>query len=310
MKTFLTTTLILIIFFTLATYASASPPHLIFINGAEELTEIRKMAEAGEKEFLNFREQTGQRTFNGFINFDEIKIFLSVLDSLPIPIIGGKELSIRTITYNFDGKIITDISYDSDDGETYIYFFNIAEHRPLTVREFIEERYNEKAILLYQREDGNVKIYAYPQSIFNEARFNRFVMDFYGSFVWVTYLHEDITDYSSVCAEELLGNVTRGFVNVLEEMHERRNILTTSDALTVLRAVAGLTTLTDAQIARFGISGEPTSADAMRILRFIAGFPSVIDRDERAREAADVNGDGVINIADAMAILKIVAGLA
>jgi internalin A len=51
-----------------------------------------------------------------------------------------------------------------------------------------------------------------------------------------------------------------------------RPLLTTADALTVLRAVAGLAELTDAQIARFGIDGEPTSADAMRILRTVAGL--------------------------------------
>jgi hypothetical protein len=48
--------------------------------------------------------------------------------------------------------------------------------------------------------------------------------------------------------------------------------LTTSDALLVLRAVAGLAELTDAQIARLGIDGEPTTNDAMRILRTVAGI--------------------------------------
>jgi hypothetical protein len=48
--------------------------------------------------------------------------------------------------------------------------------------------------------------------------------------------------------------------------------LSTSDALAILRAVAGQITLTDAQIAKFGISGEPATADAMRILRVVAGF--------------------------------------
>jgi hypothetical protein len=48
--------------------------------------------------------------------------------------------------------------------------------------------------------------------------------------------------------------------------------LNTSDALMILRAVAGLAELTDAQIARFGIDGEPSTADAMRILRVVAGL--------------------------------------
>lgn len=48
--------------------------------------------------------------------------------------------------------------------------------------------------------------------------------------------------------------------------------LTTADALEVLRAVAGLTALTDAESARFGINGEATTADAVRILWSVAGL--------------------------------------
>jgi hypothetical protein len=49
-------------------------------------------------------------------------------------------------------------------------------------------------------------------------------------------------------------------------------IATTDDALEILRAVAGWFKLTDAQIARYGISGAPSTADAMRILRIVAGL--------------------------------------
>jgi hypothetical protein len=48
--------------------------------------------------------------------------------------------------------------------------------------------------------------------------------------------------------------------------------VTTADALMILRAVAGVAELTDAQIARFEISGTPATADAMRILRVVAGL--------------------------------------
>jgi hypothetical protein len=51
--------------------------------------------------------------------------------------------------------------------------------------------------------------------------------------------------------------------------------LTTADALTVLRAAAGITTLSDTDIARLGISGNPSTADALRILRVAAGLPAV-----------------------------------
>jgi hypothetical protein len=51
--------------------------------------------------------------------------------------------------------------------------------------------------------------------------------------------------------------------------------LTTADALTVLRAAAGMAELTPEQAARLGISGTPSTADALRILRVAAGLPAV-----------------------------------
>jgi hypothetical protein len=50
---------------------------------------------------------------------------------------------------------------------------------------------------------------------------------------------------------------------------------TTADALTVLRAAAGLTTLTAEQKTRFDIVGEPTTAHALMILRVAAGLPAI-----------------------------------
>jgi hypothetical protein len=51
-----------------------------------------------------------------------------------------------------------------------------------------------------------------------------------------------------------------------------QNTFTTADALLVLQAVAGLTTLTNEQTARLGIFGAPTTADALQILRIVAGL--------------------------------------
>ncbi|MCL2638365.1 MAG: DUF6273 domain-containing protein [Oscillospiraceae bacterium] len=48
--------------------------------------------------------------------------------------------------------------------------------------------------------------------------------------------------------------------------------LTTADALTVLRAAAGLITLTAEQATKFGITGTPSTTDALRILRAAAGI--------------------------------------
>lgn len=49
-------------------------------------------------------------------------------------------------------------------------------------------------------------------------------------------------------------------------------ILTTADALAVLRHVAGIALLTTEQLAAYGISGTPTTGDALRILRIVAGL--------------------------------------
>jgi hypothetical protein len=284
--------------------AFASPPRLIDIRSFEEFIEIKKMAEAGEKAFLDYLEQTGQFSFYRFRDFNEIKTFISVLDSLPVPIINNKELVIRRFIYNFDDQIITAISYNCIDG--YIYSFSIRDHRPLTTKEFIEQRYNEEAILLYQRADGNVIIYAAPQAVpRNPNVFIRFVMDFYRYFIEVTYWHEDITDYSNVCAEELLGGVTFGSIRDLEIMHERRTMLTTADALIVLRSAVGLDLLTDTQIARFEIIGVPTTADALRVLRAVVGLPS------GEVGLGDVEDDvGVVTTSDALEILRAATGLA
>jgi hypothetical protein len=58
-----------------------------------------------------------------------------------------------------------------------------------------------------------------------------------------------------------------------------------------------------------GGTGVVTTSDALEILRFSVGLPSVLDDNERAQRAADVNGDGVIDAADALAVLRIVVGL-
>jgi hypothetical protein len=47
-------------------------------------------------------------------------------------------------------------------------------------------------------------------------------------------------------------------------------VMTTTDALVILRAVAGVAALTEEEAARFEISGTPATADALRILRVVA----------------------------------------
>ncbi|MDR2569839.1 MAG: hypothetical protein LBD23_06025 [Oscillospiraceae bacterium] len=54
--------------------------------------------------------------------------------------------------------------------------------------------------------------------------------------------------------------------------NEQKATYTTADALVVLRRVAGLDWLADAQKTRLGIIGEPDTADVVRILRVVAGL--------------------------------------
>jgi hypothetical protein len=49
-------------------------------------------------------------------------------------------------------------------------------------------------------------------------------------------------------------------------------MLTTADALIVLRSAVGLDLLTDVQLAKFEIIGVPTTADALRVLRIAVGI--------------------------------------
>jgi hypothetical protein len=77
-----------------------------------------------------------------------------------------------------------------------------------------------------------------------------------------------ILDNNPVSDEDILELFA--FLGLDEE--GSRPPLTTSDALTILRAIAGLTAMTDEEMARFGINGEPTTEDAMRILRSVAGL--------------------------------------
>jgi hypothetical protein len=66
----------------------------------------------------------------------------------------------------------------------------------------------------------------------------------------------DLTD--TVAVRMLINHLTQPF--------------TTADALTVLRAAAGLLELTAEQAERFGIDSAPATADALRILRIVAGL--------------------------------------
>jgi uncharacterized repeat protein (TIGR02543 family) len=68
-------------------------------------------------------------------------------------------------------------------------------------------------------------------------------------------------------------------------------VFTTADALTVLKAAAGFSSLTAEQAARFGINGTPTTADALYILKVASGIISTKDvarnNDDEPQESSD-----------------------
>jgi hypothetical protein len=60
--------------------------------------------------------------------------------------------------------------------------------------------------------------------------------------------------------------------------------LTTADALTILRAVAGIAPLSAEQQTNYGITGTASSADALRILRTVAGILGEIEEHSLGRD--------------------------
>jgi hypothetical protein len=68
--------------------------------------------------------------------------------------------------------------------------------------------------------------------------------------------------------------------------------LTTADALEVLKASMGLTTLSAEQLTRYGISGSPAVSDALRILRLSIGIVTEV----RGNTSANIHNLGLAAI--------------
>jgi hypothetical protein len=197
------------------------PVRSIRVRGIEELAEIRKIAEMNEEMFLDYLEQVDY-FFYGIRSYQEMIAFLNAFDSLQIPLPDDKELHLSQINYVIEANSFSHISFYNDNG--CFYSFSVRDFRPTTVADSIQELYDEQPILLYQSEDGNMKIYDYPQrlrrSTINEnVRFD-FIMDFYGYFMFGSY-YDDIDNYlvrdMSDFDAKLLGDMlTLGSLRELE----------------------------------------------------------------------------------------------
>jgi predicted 3-demethylubiquinone-9 3-methyltransferase (glyoxalase superfamily) len=87
-----------------------------------------------------------------------------------------------------------------------------------------------------------------------------------------SFQRQETGEFATLSYEDIVGLVRFTEIRAVEIAALLSEMFTTSDALLILRAVAGLLELTDEQAERFGIDSEPTTADALRILRIVAGL--------------------------------------
>jgi len=261
MKMFLTATLIFAILITFTISASATPPPpTIYIRGDEKLAEMRRMVTANEEEFIDYLYRTDY-FWNGLRNREDIIQFLKFIDSLPIPYIEGTRFSqILYVVGNDD----TYITFRTEIDEIYSFRYNYFVENLDVNREPLFKHY------INQDEYANVYS-ASPNSHGNEVNERGaifYIMEIDGMLVRTGYNRGDNEHITTFNPEEKYKDM------IVTSFAESPWVIkySTSDALAVLRAVAGLTALSDAESARLGISGEATTADAVRILRSVAGF--------------------------------------
>jgi hypothetical protein len=266
MKKALTIILIFVISIVLTTYASAEPPAQIIIRGEEELAEMRRMAEASDEVLIDYLNRTAH-SWNGITNREEVIAFLELLDSLPIPYGVGMRFNYLIYYPEFETQNIS-IFFESEIEEWHGFNFSTDREKEEGV---VRRIFGEGVSLLYECQDNRMKIYSPPpiwRPIPDESGNFRFPVEIDGYFIITRYLPEDA---STIVPENIYRNMTVS--SFREAPWSTISVtFTTSDALTILRAIAGMVTLTDAQIARYGISGEPSTVDAMSILRVVAGL--------------------------------------
>jgi hypothetical protein len=260
MKKLLSITLIFTMFAMLATYANA----MIVIDNEEELFEMRKMAEASDEEIREYLFRSGH-LWGGMTNRRSIISFLDFIDSLPLLYIEGTRFS--GIIHYFTSQS-TYITFSTDIGETYSF--------SLTPN---DENINRVTLFTLDVNGGrNINVYSTPESAFNEHGAIFYLMEIDGFLVRAGYNrgkdNEHITTFNPQEAykDMIITSFAEAPWSTINTVEDEPISFTTAEALTILRAVAGVAELTDAQIARFEISGAPATADAMRVLRIVAGL--------------------------------------
>jgi hypothetical protein len=261
MKKLLLAIIIFVIFISFATPASAGnppPPFDIRIKGEEELSEARKMVEADREDFFDYLIRT-RKSVNYTSRRDIINL-LEIFDSLP-PY--TSEIQFEYIRNLFSTKI-TYIVFSTDIGERYSFRY---------IEEYIDREHLKFLFELDMNFENRVKVYSSADSkdfALNWRGDITFIMDIDDFILRVTYNRGENNEHILSVNPEEMFKFLYGVEPWVDEPEPEP--LTTADALIILQAAVGLATLSDEDIARFGIDDTPTTADALRVLRLAVGL--------------------------------------
>jgi hypothetical protein len=139
----------------------------------------------------------------------------------------------------------------------------------------IDENYVGSISVFHENREDSIRVFSDGQQL--RERINIHIAIYY------TPEHDDLR-YNSFFADFWKSAIVTSFAEspwfdkpepVIEDepiIEDEPEPFTSADALIILQAAAGLIELSDEDIVRFEIDGTPTTADAMRILRLVAGL--------------------------------------
>ncbi|MCL2019876.1 MAG: hypothetical protein FWG70_08985 [Oscillospiraceae bacterium] len=147
------------------------PPYQIYIDGENELSEMRKMAKASEEEIFEYLHRM-DHAVSGMKNSKDLITFLELIDSLPVPYI--RELKFSHIVYYPDTELMPElrkpeliVAYVSEEEERFSFRFHVYEENKQGIVEQREKRETgEQLIEAYQKRDGEnqFKVYFPPKT--------------------------------------------------------------------------------------------------------------------------------------------------
>jgi hypothetical protein len=262
MKKVLFILLAIVVFITFI--APSFPPEQISIRGEEGLEELRRIVEADEEELREYARRhehyIGQRvTREMLINL------LELFDSLPLP--NTSKIRLSSISHITVDNFFY-VSFRTDIGE--LYTFSLLRRSEIATGELLFE--------LDMGFEDRAKVYCGMNSrdfiITRRGDINFiFIIDINNFVFRITYFPGAYPGEKSLIRSVNPEEMFKFLYGVEPWVDEPEpEPFTTEDALIILQALVGLTTLSDEDIARFGIDGTPTTADALRILQSVAGL--------------------------------------